>query len=299
MSGKKRIVVTGREGQVVRSLQERARSLADLELVAIGRPEFNLADLSGISAVLASERPDAIISAAAYTAVDKAEEEREEAFKVNSDAAGEIAKVAAALDIPLVHISTDYVFDGQKTGAYTENDTTAPTGAYGQSKLLGEHAIHEQTQNFAILRTSWVYSPFGKNFLLTMLRLAEDRNVISVVDDQIGNPTCALDLAEAILAVTRNLMSSDSPEFRGVFHAAGNGSASWAEFASYIFEASRRYGGPFAEVRRIRTSDYPTPARRPANSRLACTKLERVHGIILPSWKQSTEMVAKRVVTGR
>lgn len=300
MSGKKkRIVVTGSEGQVAKSLVERARSLEGLDLIALGRPRLDLADLSSIAAVLTSESPDAIVSAAAYTAVDKAEEDHEEAFKVNGDAAGEIARVAAALDIPLVHISTDYVFDGQKKGAYTERDITAPTGVYGHSKLLGEQAVREQTQNYAILRTAWVYSPFGKNFLLTMLRLAKDRNVISVVDDQIGNPTCALDLAGAILAVTRDLISSDAPEFRGVFHAAGSGSASWADFASYIFEVSKRYGGPFAEVRRIRTSDYPTPARRPSNSRLACTELERAHGITLPFWKQSTEMIVRRVLTGR
>jgi len=299
MSGNKRIVVTGGEGQLVKSLLERMRSEQGLDLIALGRPRLDLADLSSIAAALISEEPDAIVSAAAYTAVDKAEEDREEALRVNCDAAEEIAKVAAALNIPLVHVSTDYVFDGQKNGAYTEEDITAPTGVYGRSKLLGEQAIQRQTQNCAILRTAWVYSPFGRNFLLTMLQLAENRDVIGVVDDQFGNPTCALDLADAILTVTRNLISNEAPELRGVFHAAGSGDASWADFAAYIFEVSKRFGGPIAEVRRIQTSDYPTPARRPANSRLACTKLERVHGVKLPFWKNSTAMVTRRVLAGR
>lgn len=300
MSGKKkRIVVTGSEGQVVKSLLEQVRFHEDLEVVALGRPRLDLADLSSIAPALTSEKPHAIVSAAAYTAVDKAEEDREEAYKVNAYAAGEVARVAARLDIPLVHISTDYVFDGQKTEAYTEADLTAPQGVYGHSKLLGEQAVSEQTQNHAILRTAWVYSPFGKNFLLTMLRLASDKDVISVVDDQIGSPTCALDLADGILTVTRNLISSDAPELRGVFHAAGSGQASWADFATCIFELSQRYGGSFAKVRRIQTSDYPTPARRPANSRLDSAKLAAVHGVKLPFWEKSTEMVVRRLLVDR
>ncbi|WEX75116.1 dTDP-4-dehydrorhamnose reductase [Sinorhizobium numidicum] len=300
MSGtKKKMVVTGTEGQVARSLLERARSIEDLDLVALGRPRLDLADLSSIAKSLISEKPDVIVSAAAYTSVDKAEEDSEAAFKVNGHAPGEIARVAADLNIPLVHISTDYVFDGGKNEAYTEGDITAPAGVYGHSKLLGEQTVREHTTNHVILRTAWVYSPFGKNFLLTMLRLAEGRDVINVVDDQIGNPTCALALADGILTVARNLISSDAPELRGVFHAAGSGSASWADFAAYIFETSRRYGGPFAEVQRIPTSAYPTPARRPANSRLDCAKLEAAHGVLLPFWKQCTEMIVRRLLVDR
>lgn len=297
MIHRKKIVVTGSEGQVLRCLLERSRSLLDVEVVALGRPQLDLADLSRIAHVLISAKPDAIVSAAAYTAVDKAEQDKDEALKINGDAPGEIAKAAAFLGIPIVHISTDYVFDGQKTAAYAETDRTAPAGVYGSSKLLGEQAVSEHAKNHAILRTAWVYSPFGKNFLLTMLRLAETRSVISVVDDQIGNPTCALDLADSILTVVRNLLSSEAPELRGVFHAAGAGSASWADFASYIFDTSKAHGGPFADVRRISTSEYPTPAHRPESSMLDCTKLETIHGVALPHWKQSTESVVRRILS--
>lgn len=299
MSETKRIVVTGSGGQVVRALLEKARSLVGLDVIAVGRPTLDLADISSIATGLTAEKPDVIVSAAAYTGVDKAEEESGEAFKINCDAAGEIASVAAFLGIPVVHISTDYVFDGRKRDPYTELDATGPTGVYGHSKLLGEGAVARQTSNHAILRTAWVYSPYGRNFLLTMLRLAEARDVIDVVDDQIGSPTCALDLADAILTVAGNLISSDEPKLRGVFHAAGRGDASWADFAEHIFEVSERHGGPVAKIRRIRSSDYRTPAHRPTNSRLDCTKFEAVHRVTLPFWKTSSEIVIRRVLTGR
>ena len=292
-----RIVVTGRNGQVARSLAVRA-SGSQADVVALGRPELDLESDSGtIAGSILSARPDLIVSAAAYTAVDKAESEAALAFQVNSVAAGAIASAAAELGVPLIHLSTDYVFAGSKDGPYVESDPTAPTGVYGASKLAGEEAVLRANPNSAILRTAWVYSPFGANFVKTMLRLAADRNEVAVVADQYGSPTSALDIADGILAVAENLVRNGDPEFRGIFHMAGDGEASWADFAELIFAASADAGGPSAEVRHIGTADYPTPAKRPANSRLDCSKLARTHGVRLPEWHGSTRQIVQRLVS--
>jgi dTDP-4-dehydrorhamnose reductase len=294
----RRYVVTGRDGQVVRSLLERAWGRQDVEIVALGRPDFDLAKPDMIASGLVAAKPDLIISAAAYTAVDQAEHDEAAAAVVNGVAPGCIGDAAARLGIPVVHLSTDYVFDGEKITPYKESDTVAPLGAYGRSKLDGELALATATQNYAILRTAWIYSPFGKNFLRTMLRLAETRDSLGVVADQIGNPTSALDIAEGILTVANNLLSSNSPEIRGVFHMTGNGEASWADFAAEIFRLSAKKGGPSAVVDPISTLEYPTPARRPRNSRLDCEKLAKVHGVRLPDWKPSAETVVNRLIVG-
>ena len=195
-----RIVVTGREGQVVRSLIERG-SVAGHEVIPLGRPDLDLAGpASAIIEAIRQATPEVLVSAAAYTAVDKAEAEADEAFAVNRDGAEAVAAAARELDIPMVHISTDYVFDGAKAGPYLEDDATAPTGVYGASKLAGEQSVSRQQPNSVILRTAWVYSPFGNNFVKTMLRLAGDRDEIGVVADQRGNPTSALDVADGVLA---------------------------------------------------------------------------------------------------
>ncbi len=231
-------------------------------------------------------KPNVIVSAAAYTAVDKAESDEEAATVINGIAPGKIAEVAAALGVPVIHLSTDYVFDGSKSSPYLESDPVAPIGAYGRSKLAGEQAVAAATTNHAILRTAWVYSPFGKNFLKTMLKLAETRDSLNVVDDQIGNPTSSLDIADAVLTVASNLLASDDPALRGTFHMTGAGEASWADFAVEIFARSAQVDGVTAEVGRILSSAYPTPAKRPANSRLDCSLLEARHGAKLPDWRQ-------------
>ena len=291
-----RIVVTGREGQVVRSLLERG-SVAGHEIVALGRPELDLGgDASEIVAAMEAAQPEVIVSAAAYTAVDKAESERDAAFAVNADGPGAVAKAARKLRVPLIHLSTDYVFDGSKAEPYVEDDLPAPTGVYGASKLAGEEVVFATHGNAAILRTAWVYSPFGANFVKTMLRLAGDRAEVGVVADQRGNPTSALDMADGVLAVAANLAGNDDPALRGVFHMTSSGEASWAEFAEEIFASSAAAGGPSASVRHITTSDYPTPAKRPANSRLDSSKLERAHGVRLPDWRRSTVEVVVRLV---
>ncbi len=293
-----RIVVTGKEGQVARSLAERG-SAGSWEIVPLGRPELDLArDPSAIITAIADARPDIVVSAAANTAVDKAESEPEHAFAVNERGAGAVAKGAQALNVPLIHLSTDYVFDGDKSSPYVETDVPGPAGVYGASKLAGEKAVLKEQPDCAIIRTAWVYSPFGANFVKTMLRLAAERDEVGVVADQRGNPTSALDIADGILAVAANLRGNSEPALRGIFHMTGSGEASWADFAEAIFAASAAAGGPSAAVKRISTSDYPTAARRPANSRLDCAKLERVHGVRLPDWRLSAVDVVARLVQG-
>lgn len=297
MSAKRKVIITGCEGQVVRSLLERGSQRSDLEFVAVGRPRLDLGDIASIAETLVTSKPDAIVSAAAYTAVDKAETEALAAFRINGDAPREIARAASVLGIPVVHLSTDYVFDGSKKGAYSESDPVCPLGVYGASKLLGEQAIAETTDNYAVLRTAWVYSPFSKNFLITMLRLAQDRDEISVVDDQFGNPTSALDIADGVIVALQNMLSSDAPELRGTFHMTGSGTASWADFATHIFTVAESLGAPTAKVKRISTKEYPTPARRPVNSRLSCERLAQIHDVHLPQWQDSTATVVKRLIT--
>ena len=291
-----RVAVTGREGQIVRSLAERGPRDGHV-IVPLGRPELDLAgDAAAIVGAIEAAHPDIIVSAAAYTAVDKAESEPDRAFAMNERGAAAVARAAHLIDVPLVHLSTDYVFDGSKSSPYVEEDEPSPTGVYGASKLAGENAVLGEHANSAVLRTAWVYSPFGTNFLKTMLRLSGERDEIGVVADQRGNPTSALDIADAILAVAANLLDHTEPELRGIFHMAAEGEASWAEFAETIFAASAERGGPTARVKHIATSDYPTPAKRPANSRLDCGKLANSHGVSLPNWRGSTEKVVSRLL---
>lgn len=292
-----RIAVTGKSGQVVTSLIEKGHG-AGVEIVAVGRPELDLADPASVQRVLEAVRPDAIVSAAAYTAVDKAESEPEAAFAVNADGAGAVAAAAAALGVPVIHLSTDYVFAGDKPEPYVEADATGPVSAYGRSKLEGEARIAAATANHAILRTAWVYSPFGANFLKTMLRLAEGRDMLRVVADQHGQPTSALDIADAVIAVARRLASDSDPALRGIFHMTAGGSATWADFAEAIFADLEKRTGKVVSVERIGTADYPTPARRPANSRLDSSRLRQLHSIVLPDWRNSTEMVLGRLLGG-
>lgn len=291
-----RVVVTGRNGQVALALAERAM-LAGVDLVALARPELDLERLETIAPALAAARPDVIVNAAAYTAVDLAEGEDETAHKVNAEAAGVVAATAARLGVPLVQISTDYVFDGALDRPYREDDSTGPVSAYGRSKLAGEKAARAAGANHAILRTAWVYSPFGKNFVRTMLRLGVDREEVGVVADQSGSPTNALDIADAVLGVVRNLVARpDDASLRGTFHMAAQGEAVWADVAEAVFAEAEAAGRRPVRVRRIGTQDYPTPARRPANSRLDSGKLARIHGVTLPEWRSSLSACVARLL---
>lgn len=291
-----RIIVIGKEGQVARALAERAPTHG-ATAVLLGRPALDLADPSGIEDVLAESGGDVIVNAAAYTAVDQAETEPDLADAINGTGAGAVAGAAAAMGVPVIHLSTDYVFDGTADRAYREEDAPHPLGAYGRSKLLGEEAVAAETDNHAILRTAWVYSPFGKNFVKTMLRLARERHDVAVVADQQGSPTSAHDIADGVIAVARNMIERPKDKvLRGIFHMTGSGFATWSEFAAEIFLQSAGVGGPQARVRPIGTADYPTPAKRPANSRLDCAKLARVHGVTLPLWRTSLEPCIKRLL---
>lgn len=291
-----RIVVTGRKGQVVNSLIERGR-LSGEEIVAVGRPELDLIDSASVRDALHAARPDLVVSAAAYTAVDRAESEPDLAQAINERGARAVAETATSLGVPLIHLSTDYVFDGTSARPYDESAETCPASVYGASKLAGEQAVVRACSNSAILRVAWVYSPFGSNFVKTMLRLAGDRDEVGVVADQVGNPTSALDIADGVLAVARNLLASNDPTLRGLFHMTARREASWADFAEGIFAASAVRGGPTASVLRITTADYPTPAARPKNSRLDCTAIARVHGVSLPDWQGSLSTVIDRLLT--
>jgi dTDP-4-dehydrorhamnose reductase len=289
-----RILVTGRDGQVARALRNRAGE--QLEVVAIGRPEFDLGAQSDPTALFKELGPDVIVNAAAYTAVDKAEADRDAALAVNGFGAGAAARAAARLGAPIIQLSTDYVFDGAATRAYREDDPTAPINFYGRSKLAGEEAVSAATSNHVILRTSWIYASEGQNFLRTMLRLAGDRDEIRVVADQHGTPTSARDLAAAIEQIARNLVAGpNEASLRGLFHLTNSGVTTWAGFATEIFAMSAALGGPHARVIPIATADYPTPARRPTRSQLDIAKIARNHGIRPREWRQALQTVMEQV----
>ena len=293
-----RIAVTGRYGQVAMALMERGAA-AGHEVTAIGRPEFDLAESGDASAVFEAVRPEVIVSAAAYTAVDKAESEPDLAFAINGRGAGRVAAAAAALGVPVIHLSTDYVFDGSSPTAWGEDDPVAPLGVYGASKLAGEKAVLGSNAAAVVLRIAWVYSPFGANFVKTMLRLAETRDRIAVVADQIGAPTSAFDIADGLLTVAGNLlMRPEDTSLTGIFHmGAGGPDAVWADFAEAIFSGAAVRGLKIPVVNPIPTTAYPTPAKRPAQSRLASGKLAAVHGVVLPDWRASLECVLDRLAS--
>ena len=290
-----RLAVTGLTGQVVSALIERAPR--DMEIIALGRPVLDLGVRNAVLASLRHAGCDAIVNAAAYTQVDKAESEPERAMLVNGVGAGNVAEAAAELCAPLLHLSTDYVFNGALDRAYREDDPTCPLTAYGRSKLAGEEQIAARHQNHLILRTAWVYSPFGVNFVKTMLRLGAERDEVGVVADQWGNPTNALDIADALFALARRLIANSSPNLRGVFHLAGSGEATWADVAEQTFAVAERLGRKPVRVKRIATADYPTPARRPANSRLNTAKLRENFGLSTPPWRDSLENCVVRLIS--
>ena len=282
-----RLLVTGTQGQVTRALQERAGD--GVEIIAVGRPDFDLSLDIDPAPLFRRLNPQIVVSAAAYTAVDKAESESDLAYAVNRRGAGKVAAAAESLGIPVIHLSTDYVFDGTAKRPLKETDPTGPIGIYGASKLAGEQAVAAANPDHAILRTAWVYAPFGANFLRTMLRLAKSRDELGVVADQLGTPTSALDIAEAVLRVARNFQP-------GIFHFSDSGGpASWADFAAEIFLLSAERGGPTAKVNKITTADYPTSAKRPAWSVLDCGKFKDSFQWTPPDWRDSARVVMDRL----
>jgi dTDP-4-dehydrorhamnose reductase len=291
------ILVTGAGGQLGRSLG-RIDWPAEMMLDLATSTELDITDESSVAARLAEGRHAAVINAAAYTAVDKAESDGEAAFHVNEFGAGVVARQAARAGVPLLHVSTDYVFDGAADRAYREEDPVGPIGVYGASKLAGERAVADANPRATIVRTAWVVSPFGSNFVKTMLRLGADRPELRVVDDQLGCPTTALDLARAIGAMAlRQINEPDAPV--GLYHFVNRGSTSWCGFAREIFAQARARGGPAPQVTAISTADYPAAARRPANSRLSVDKLSRDYAIEPRPWQVALAEIIAELVPDR
>ncbi len=288
-----RILVTGADGQVGRALL--ASLAGSAEVIPYNRGSLDLSNPDQIRATVREIAPDIIINAGAYTAVDRAETERELAFAINGHAPGVLAEEAHRASSLLIHYSTDYVFNGSKKGPWVEEDSTDPLSVYGASKLAGEEAIRKAGGRYLIFRTSWIYAPEGKNFLLTMLRLGRDRDSLNVVDDQIGAPTSAAELARATHAIATGIVTgkfADADTWAGTYHMTCAGSVSWCGFARAIFDrASGLLDGKKPVVNPIAASEYPTPAKRPQNSVLSNEKLQRTFDVHLASWESALDEV--------
>ena len=278
-----KVLVFGSTGQVATEIQRQA------QVIALSRVQADLSDPAACTAAIVAHAPDVVINAAAYTAVDRAEEDETQAHVINADAPAAMAAACAARDIPLVHISTDYVFAGTGTTPWSETDSNTPQNAYGRTKLAGERAVLESGARAVILRTSWVFSAHGNNFVKTMLRLSETGDALSVVDDQIGGPTPAADIAATCLHLAAAMI--DKSHDGGVYHYAGAPATTWAAFAQAIFEQA----GRDVAVTGIATAAYPTPAIRPLNSRLAGNKLLTDFGIKPSDWRAGLRAVIQEL----
>jgi len=291
------VLVTGGSGQVGGALAAMGE-VEGFRFVAPGRDELDLLSPTSFAAFLASRPWAAIINAAAYTAVDKAESEVEEAWRINALAPAVLAREAARAGVPLVHVSTDYVFNGASARPYMEDDAVAPLGVYGASKAAGEQGVRTGGGRFAIVRTSWVVSAQRANFLKTMLRLGAERDVLRVVADQQGAPTSARDLAGALALIARALVC-DPAASSGTFHFANAGATTWADFAAEIFRLSAQRGGPSARVEPITTADYPTPARRPACSLLSTESIQKLYGVTPRPWQAAIADIIDELLPSR
>jgi dTDP-4-dehydrorhamnose reductase len=291
-----KVLVTGRDGQVAQSLNERRNGHPQLEFLFAARPETDLAIPGSIAKAIETARPEVVINAAAYTDVDRAEDEPELAWRVNADAAAEAALAASAIGARIIQLSTDYVFDGKKSDPYVETDPTNPQNVYGASKLAGEERVRSANSRHLILRTSWVVSPFGRNFVKTIIGAAASRDVLTVVDDQRGRPTSALDLAGALVGIVDRWHGGDDVGLGATYHVAGSGGASWFDLAVATMEECRRLGAPAAEIRPIGSSEWPTRASRPRNSVLDGSRFERTFGFALPNWRKSLPVLVKRIL---
>ena len=293
MSSKPRVLVTGADGQVGRALI--ARFGGSAEVIACNRSTLDLSSPERIRAKVRPVAPDVILNAGAYTAVDRAETERDLAMAINGDAPGVLAEEAKRSGALLVHYSTDYVFDGSKNGPWVEDDRTNPLSVYGASKLAGEEAIRAVGGRCLIFRTSWVYAPEGKNFVLTMLRLGRERDSLNVVDDQIGAPTTAAELSRATHEIVSGILDGKfgaDVNWTGTYHMTCAGSVSWRGFAQAIFQrAPELLDGKSPIVNPIKTSEYPTPAKRPLNSVLSNDKLAQRFGVRLANWESALDEV--------
>lgn len=290
-----KILILGTSGQVGTELM-RAAWPPGTELVGLARPEVDMARPETVAAAVAEHAPALVVNATAYTAVDKAEGDREAAFAVNRDGPARLAAACAARGAALIHISTDYVFDGTKPAPYTEDDPVAPLGAYGASKEAGEAAVRAALPRHVILRTSWVYAAHGANFVKTMLRFGREREEMRVVADQHGAPTAASDIAAAIVAIAGRISAGNDVPW-GTYHFTGTGETTWHGFAERVFQRLEAATGRRPRLLAIATADYPTPARRPANSRLDCTRIRTAFGIAAPLWEDSLDRVLDELLS--
>ncbi|QCO07214.1 dTDP-4-dehydrorhamnose reductase [Azospirillum argentinense] len=292
-----KVLILGTSGQVGTELM-RAAWPQGTELVGLARPDVDMARPETVEAAVAAHAPGLVVNATAYTAVDKAESDQETAFAVNRDGPARLAASCAACGIPLIHISTDYVFDGTKAAPYVEGDPVAPLGVYGASKEAGEAAVRAALPQHVILRTSWVYAAHGANFVKTMLRFGREREEMRVVADQHGAPTAAADIAATIVTIAKRIAAgSEGGVPWGTYHFTGAGETTWHGFAERIFQRLEAATGRRPRLQAITTADYPTPARRPANSRLDCARIRSAFGIEAPRWEDSLDRVLDELLS--
>lgn len=280
------IVVIGRNGQLAEALVRRAKAKA-LPLIAGGRPQVDVTDIDSLKAFILDTRPSVVINAAAYTAVDQAEREPDAALAVNGDGPARLAALCASAGLPLIHISTDFVFSGVTEGPYDTDAEPSPLGIYGASKAAGEVGVRSILPQHVIVRTSWVYGVHGNNFVKTMLRIGAEKDEVGVVNDQVGAPTFADDLADGLLRISENIAGGGSPPMYGTFHFANGGQTTWCGLAQAVFAAAGSSGRPLAVAKPITTAEYPTPAHRPIYSVLDTSTLSRVHGVWPRKWDEA------------
>lgn len=290
-----RVLVTGTAGQLARALADRAKGQANVEVVLVGRPELDLENPVSFARVLRAYAPDMLINAAAHTAVDAQEDEAERAFRINAEAPAELARMTRLAGIPMVQVSTDYVFDGSSRRPYLETDPPNPQTVYGRSKLAGEEAVRAGNPDHLVVRTAWVVSRYGRNFIKTMLNAAQAIERLQVVADQFGSPTEAHDLADGLLVAAR-FWRSNGGFPQGRYHLAGQGRASWYELATHALASSRSVGGPSALVEPIGSDQWPTKAVRPANSELNSDAFERDFGYRARDWRQAASALVAELV---
>ena len=292
-----RILVAGWHGQVAHALSERTARRTDITAFAVGRPALDLTDNPSVGRSVFGIEPDVIINTAAFTDVDGAEDQPMKAQRQNVIGAANLASDAARREIPIIHLSTAHVFDGEKTAPYCEDDDARPLNSYGRSKLESERCVAAVNPRHVIVRTGWIFSPYGRNFVKSMLGRAGDEGTIDVVADQTGSPTYALHLADALLDLAAGLVKRPDPTLFGIYHAASSGQASWYGVSQRVFEASQRLGGPVMQLRPISHQQYPVGSARANNACLDCDKLKRHFGITLPDWRDGVDDCVQRLLS--
>ena len=290
-----KILIAGAQGQVGKELVTIAKACGH-EVIAASRGDLDVTKEAGVIAFIIEHQPDIVINAAAYTAVDKAEKEQDIAYEINSNGAKNLAIACSKQKIPLLHISTDYVFDGSKAEPYSESDKVSPLGVYGDSKWQGEQAVRQQLVEHIILRVAWVFGAQGNNFVKTMLRLGKERDELNVVADQFGGPSSAKNIAETLMTLAERYQKDKNLQW-GTYHYCGMPKTNWYDFAKEIFKQAKEKGliSKTIQVNAITTAEYPTPAKRPSNSMLDCEKIKNTFAIEMPNWKEALKEVVKKV----